>query len=132
VPKATADFAKTFDTLRAILKREGKKLLVTGDGPEGYQLSSPTMVDRVGRPMFVAAVQINKNYVSYHLMPVYSMPDLLKGLSPSLKKRMQGKSCFNFTAIDAAQVRELTALTRTGIKRFKNFTVPWDQTSKQD
>ena len=130
MPKATADFAKTFDTLRGILKREGKKLLVTGDGPDGYQLSSRTMVDRIGRPMFVAAVQINKNYVSYHLMPVYGMPDLLKGLSPSLKKRMQGKSCFNFTTIDATQVRELTTLTRTGIRRFKNFDVPWDQTSK--
>jgi hypothetical protein len=44
-------------------------------------------------------VRKGKSYVSFHLIPVYMFPDLLKGLSPALEKRMQGKSCFNFKTV---------------------------------
>jgi hypothetical protein len=63
-------------------------------------------------------VEIKKNYVSFHLIPVYASAALRDGLSPSLKKRMQGKSCFNFTAIDPEHVEELTAVTRKGFEGF--------------
>ena len=78
------------------------------------------MQDRIGRPLFVAAVQTRKNYVSYHLMPIYAAPRLARSLSPGLKKRMHGQSCFNFTTIDAAHVRELSALTKAGIEAFRD------------
>ena len=50
-----------------------------------------------------------------------------KQISPALKKRMQGKSCFNFITIDPDQAKELTTLTATGIKAFKTVTLPWAQ-----
>jgi hypothetical protein len=59
-------------------------------------------------------VQIRRGYVSFHLMPVYVEPKLLSALSPELKKRMQGKSCFNFKQIDRALFKELAALTEAG------------------
>jgi hypothetical protein len=43
------------------------------------------MTDRIGRPLFCAPVQINKNYVRYHLMPVYGNKALRASLSPSLR-----------------------------------------------
>jgi hypothetical protein len=52
-------------------------------------------------------------------MPVYMYPDLLDEISLELKKRMQGKSCFNFKAIDDAQVEELARLTAQGFARVK-------------
>lgn len=125
VAKASQSFDATFDALKGILLREGQRLTVVVDTPVHYQVASPTLVDRVGRPLFVAGVQINKNYVSFHLMPIYASPDLVKGLSPGLRKRMQGKSCFNFKTIDREQVAELSALTKEGIKRFKNIKLPW-------
>ena len=115
----------TFETLRGILQRHGKRLIVTVDKPGDYQLASPRLVDRAGRPLFLAAAQVRKNYVSYHLIPVYTCPDLLDGLSASLKKRMQGKACFNFTTIELAQATELSALTKTGFERMKTIKVPW-------
>ena len=48
--------------------------------------------------MFFGAVVTGKAYVSYHLMPLYTCPWLVKTVSADLKKRMQGKSCFNFRA----------------------------------
>ncbi len=115
----------TFTKLRDLLKPHAKELLVQVDEPGNYQLCSRSMTDRTGRPLFVAAVQTKKNYVSYHLMPVYAVPELLKKLTPELKKRMQGKSCFNFKTIEPAQAKELAVLTKDGIAAFKKVKLPW-------
>jgi hypothetical protein len=121
----TDGFAATFEALRAILEPHAKRLSVTVDKPGHFELASPTMTDRVGRPLFCAAVQINKNYVSYHLMPVYTNAALRKLLSPALRKRMQGKACFNFTTVEPGQLKELAAVTKKGIAGFKNLKLPW-------
>ena len=52
-------------------------------------------------------------------MPVYAFPGLLKGMSPELKRRMQGKSCFNFTAMDEQLFGELSRLTDAGFQKFR-------------
>ena len=52
-------------------------------------------------------------------MPVYMYPELLDGLPESLKKRVQGKSCFNFKKVDAAQFEALAVLTQAGFERFR-------------
>jgi hypothetical protein len=125
VPKTNPLFAETFAALRAILEPHAKRLTVTVDEPGHYQLASPTMTDRVGRPLFCASVRVNKSYVSYHLMPIYGNKALLDSLPSSLKKRMQGKSCFNFTTIEPAQLKELAVVTKKGIAGFKNLKLPW-------
>ena len=125
MPKTRDRFADTFAALRAILEVHAKRMTVTVDEPGHYQLASPTMTDRVGRPLFCASVQINKNYVSYHLMPVYGNKALRDSLSSSLKKRMQGESCFNFTTVEPEQLKELAVVTKKGIAGFKNLKLPW-------
>jgi hypothetical protein len=124
-----AELSKTFTTLRGMLKKRAATLVVTADTPTDFVVAHRTKTDRSGRPLFVAAVQVRKRYVAYHLMPVYMMPALLKSLSPDLRKRMQGKACFNFTEIVPAQLRELSRLTKSGIAGFKNFPLPWDKPS---
>ena len=71
------------------------------------------------KPLFFGAVQVKKSYVSFHLMPVYAKPELLEGISPGLKSRMQGKSCFNFTEIDKPLFKELAALTKAVFASYK-------------
>lgn len=61
-----------------------------------------------------AGVRVGKAYVSYYLMPIYVEPALLEGVSPELKRRMQGKSCFNFAKVDEPLLAELEALTKRG------------------
>ena len=39
------------------------------------------------------------------VMPVYALPALQNAISPALRKRMQGKSCFKFVALDLAGFR---------------------------
>jgi hypothetical protein len=47
-------------------------------------------------------------------------PDLLKAMSPELKKRMQGKSCFNFKAVDRQLFKELKTITKAGAAKFSD------------
>ncbi len=65
-----------------------------------------------------AGTRVGKNYVSYYLMPVYGRPQLLTGISPELRRRKQGKSCFNFSAIDEPLMAELEALTARSFDAF--------------
>jgi hypothetical protein len=51
-------------------------------------------------------------------MSVYASPELLKHMSPELKKRMQGKSCFNFKEVDKKLFSELSRLTKAGATKF--------------
>ncbi len=118
-------FASTFDTLKDLLKRADSNLLVTVDKPGDFQVADPVRKDRTGRPLFVAAVQIKKNYVSYHLMGVYASPEVTRTISPALKKRMQGKACFNFTALDPEHGKELAALTKVSVAVMKSVKLPW-------
>lgn len=72
-----------------------------------------------GKRLWFGGVQVKKHYVSYHLMPVYVNPQLLAGISPALKKRMQGKSCFNFKAVDATLFGELERLTGSALVDYR-------------
>lgn len=71
-----------------------------------------THIQKNKKPLFFGAVQIRKSYVSFHLMPVYFEPALLRDVSSALKSRMQGKSCFNFQRVDESIFEELATLTR--------------------
>jgi hypothetical protein len=116
--KTAPDFQPVFDELKKLIEPYAG-ILQSEIKPGSYILISPPTPRSQGRAVWVGGVQIKKNYVSYHLMPVYAFPDLLDGLSPELRKRMQGKSCFNFKTVDKALFKELGALTRRGYQRFK-------------
>ena len=111
-----SDFPAVFARLKAILQAYETQLTLDADSPEDYRLNAP-MLGPNKKPLFFGGVQIKKNYVSYHLFPVYMYPDLMDGMSEGLKKRMQGKSCFNFRNVDEAQMAELAALTQRSFER---------------
>ena len=110
-------FAETFARLKAILEPYAAKMIVVHDTSANYYLDTPYVMKNKAR-LFFAAVRLGKAYVSFHLMPVYACPDLPAGISPELKKHMQGKSCFNFKAVDEKLFKELAKLTKAGVARF--------------
>jgi hypothetical protein len=107
-----------FNELREILVPYAASLEVTKDGDTELYLNTRHVMKNK-QPLFFAAVQIKKAYVSFHLMPVYLQPELLETISAELKARMQGKSCFNFKAIDPVLLGELTALTKAGYESYR-------------
>jgi len=115
---AKNDFTPVFEQLKKILKPYAPKLTVKTDTKDTYILDGPYS-EKWKKEIFFGSAQIKKNYVSFYLMPVYMYPDLLDGISPELKKHMQGKSCFNFKQVEHALFKELAALAKKGIERFK-------------
>ena len=113
-----SDFPIVFEQLRSILKPHEKNLTVTADTPTAYSLNGPYS-EKYKQALFFGSAQVKKNYVSFYLMPVYMFPELLKEMTPELKKRMQGKSCFNFKRVEPDLFNELAGLTLKGIERFR-------------
>jgi hypothetical protein len=112
------DFLVVFEELKSILKPFESELNVTADTSIAYSLDGPYS-EKWEKPLFFGAAQIKKNYVSFYLMPVYMFPELLKDISPDLKKRMQGKSCFNFKKVEPELFNELTGLAHKSAVRFR-------------
>ena len=112
------DFDSTFATLSNVLRKHSSGMSVKTDDPGNFYVEIPPAEPKA-KPKFFGAVQTKKSYVSYHLMPVYEDPGLLDGISDGLRKRMQGKSCFNFAKIDKLLLKELEALVEAGFQSYK-------------
>ncbi|HSJ86932.1 MAG TPA: hypothetical protein VK909_06955 [Anaerolineales bacterium] len=115
---AQNDFPIVFEQLKNILQPYAKNLTVKTDTSDTYYLNGPYS-ERWKKELFFGSAQIKKNYVSFYLMPVYMYPELLKDMSPELKRHMQGKSCFNFKNVEPDLIRELDDLTRKVVEKFK-------------
>jgi len=115
--KDNSEFPIVFKKLKTILKPYASKMTITADTSNGYSLDGPYS-EKWKKPVFFGAVQIKKNYVSFYLMPLYMCPELIDGISPALKKHMQGKSCFNFKKVEPELFKELETLTKLGHRLF--------------
>lgn len=113
-----AEFAAVFKELRGILAHYGTRLNVVHDKPGHYSVDTYTIGPNE-RPIHFGSARIGKNYVSYYFMPMYA--GITDGLSPALKKRMQGKACFNFKEVDDALFDDLKTLTKRGYLAWKKL-----------
>ena len=114
---AKSDFTEVFAELKSIFKAYAKKMDIASDTGTYYLLNTRHIMKNK-QPLCFGGVRLGKNYVSFYLMSVYASPELLKTMSPELKKRMQGKSCFNFKAVDKKLFKELRELTKAGAAKF--------------
>ncbi|HVE85722.1 MAG TPA: hypothetical protein VND93_22865 [Myxococcales bacterium] len=114
------EFEAAFSALKSIFATHARRLDVKADTTTEYTVvaRTPSPFPRhKGQPLFFGSVRLGKAYVSFHLLALYMSPELKKGLSPALKKRMQGKACFNFKAPpEKPLLAELKRLTGTGVK----------------
>ncbi|MGA9416421.1 MAG: hypothetical protein WBV60_17180 [Terriglobales bacterium] len=110
------EFEAAFQGLRKILKPYDTKLRVTKDNPGDYMSESKSLRYQ-GKPVMFSGIT-SKSYVAFHLFPVYIFPDLLHGISPELKKRMQGKTCWNFKRAEEPLFAELGGLVEASFERF--------------
>jgi len=116
------DFASVFAILKDVLARHEQRLAVSANSPTEYTVLTRTpspFPQHKGQPMYFGSVRLGKAYVSFHLMPLYMSPRLTSLISPVLKKRMQGKTCFNFKASpEPVLLQELESLTAAGLNEW--------------
>jgi len=109
------EFTEVFRKLKAILQPYAKDMEVVQDDANGYFLNTHHLMKNK-RPLCFGGARVGKNYVSFYLMSVYVTD--VEMTSSELKKRMQGKSCFNFKTVDESLFRELAKLTKAGAAKF--------------
>jgi len=112
-----SEFKQVFAELKSIFTPYAKQMDVAHD-TDTYYLLNTRFIMKNKQPLCFGGVRLGKNYVSFYLMSVYASPDFVKNMSPELKKRMQGKSCFNFKQTDQKLFHELKELTRAGAAKF--------------
>ncbi|HEX5808825.1 MAG TPA: hypothetical protein VFY25_09185, partial [Anaerolineales bacterium] len=83
--RSQTDFPLVFEQLKKILEPYAKQLTLKTDTADTYYLDGPYS-EKWKKELFFGSAQIKKNYVSFYLMPVYMYPELLKHISPELKK----------------------------------------------
>ena len=111
MPKDT-EFDATFVALKEIFEPYKSKLIVAADTANNYALETHHVLKNKRR-LYFGGVRKGKAYVSFHLMPVYTSPDIAQKISPELKN----EKLFN----------ELRRLTKSGFTRFtsKKFDSPF-------
>ena len=107
-----------FSALRAMLLPHRSSLSVVHDDPEHFYANCARS-DAKGKAQFFCAIKVSGRKHLFHFMPVYDFPELIDTISPALKKRMQGKSCFNFESMDQDLVAELKGLVGQGVERYR-------------
>ena len=107
---AEAQFQTLFGRFKAMLQPYASKMHLADERPGMYGLDMAPEGQRDPSTWF-AGTRLGERYVSYYLMPIYVQPALLDGISPELRRRMQGKSCFNLTNVDEPLLAELERLT---------------------
>ena len=100
-----------FDALRERMLRARGTMNISKDETGNLVVKTPWNEPGKKEPAWFGAVQLKKNYVSCHLMPLYTLPLVRVQVPPDLEKRMQGKSCFNFKKIEPELFDALERLT---------------------
>lgn len=111
------NFPEIFTELKSLFKRYENSMKVLSDTEDKYYLVAGYS-EKFKKDIWFGGVQIMKNYVSLHFIPVYMYPELLNYISPEVKKKM-GKACFNFKKLDNGTIKELDTLIKNGFKKFE-------------
>jgi len=106
------DFSTIYDRLRRVMLAAAPGMKVNRDEPGSLELRTPDIDPKTKQLGWFGMIAVKKTYVSYHLMPLYTAPELAAKISPALAKRKQGKTCFNFAQLDEALFKELAVLTK--------------------
>lgn len=113
-------FEATFRQLKSLFTPYVGRLKTSSDTSSNYMLDGE-YVPEFKRPMFFGGVRRGRTYVSFYLMPIYSNPELLGKMSDDLRRRMQGKSCFNFTQLEPELFAELEQLVHAGFACYERL-----------
>ena len=110
------------DQLKAILSKYCPPLTAKVDTAGRYELYSTKDLVIDGRKrseLYFAGAMIQKSFVGFYFMPIYSNPDFVEALDPELKKCIKGKACFNIKSADKRLLKQIEKMTRDGFKMYK-------------
>ncbi len=70
--------------------------------------------------MFFASIELCKDSVTLHFFPIY-LDSKLNEYMPSMIKYLKGKTCFHFKKEEQVDEKELQAVLKAGIEKWKEL-----------
>ena len=119
------DLDLIYDRLRPLLAQHAPPFAERSGGIPGkrdYQLWSERDVVIEGRPrteVYFAGLIVQKSYVGFYFMPVYTEPERKGLFAPGLLKLLKGKSCFHVRRLDDELLDQVGAALAEGRRLYE-------------
>lgn len=112
-----------FDQVKKLCAAYAKgHLMVRGEGPGQYHIWSDKSVEVAGRlrnDICFVGLMIQKGYVGFYFMPVYTNPALKERIAPELLASLKGKSCFHLKKNDPVMMGYVKDALKEGFADYK-------------
>ncbi|TGM97238.1 DUF1801 domain-containing protein [Leptospira dzoumogneensis] len=112
-----------FNEIKKLLKPYIKgSIKERGDSKGQYGLISEMEIEVNGKKkpeVYFAGILVQKGYVGFYFMPVYSEPELKKVFQPELLKCLKGKSCFYIKKKDPIILSQIEDSLKIGYDDYK-------------
>jgi len=118
------DFQGIFDSIKKLLAKYAPPL-VQGNvktTKQQYHLWSKDKVSiekRKPKQVYFAGIIIQKNFVGFYFMPVYSDTKLVDFFEPELLSLLKGKSCFHIKKLDVKTKGQIDRALKLGFREYK-------------
>lgn len=121
--------SETFKALEKVLALYSPPLKLWVSGSKSKPMTRLTVPVPVsvpgaygGRPvdLEVASLVIQKGFVGFYFMPLYLKPALKSKISPALRKRLKGKTCFHINQAGAATEEDVRRAVDLGTQLYRD------------
>jgi hypothetical protein len=127
---AKTDLQPIFDELKALLKKYGKGLDARDYLEGSTAREKKPMFGLLGRKdvaignrkpqrTYVVGIIMQKNFVGFYSMPIYSHPEEIVINDPDVAKMRKGKSCINVNKLSPSIRKDLERIVKDGIRIYK-------------
>jgi len=83
-----------------------------------WTFKSLVIEGRKRKEVFFAGLIIQKSYVGFYFMPVYTDNDLKQTFHPDLLELLKGKSCFHIKKLDPILISQIKDALQTGFNLY--------------
>lgn len=118
-----SELVEVFQKLKEILKKYEPPFSHKIDTDAGYDLWSFRAVEMFGRKypeVYFGGIVLRGKYISLYNMAIYMNKKLTENLSPALKKKLSGKSCFHLTELNDSMISEIEGLFENSYQYYKD------------
>jgi hypothetical protein len=111
-----------FNQLKTLMQAYSPPLTPKMDDGAHYDLWSVkdlVIEGRKRKEVYFAGLVIQKSYVGFYYMPVYTHTELKNVFAPELLKLLKGKSCFHIKKLDDVLLEQLRATLKIGYEQYQ-------------
>ena len=116
------DLKQIYSSLKEMLQPYRPPLTAKVEDEQRFDLVSIKDVEIEGRKrkeVYFVSIIIQKDYVGFYYMPVYSNPEMKAIFRPELLALLKGKSCFHIKRLDNQLRDQIHIALEDGFKLYK-------------